>query len=165
MEKYTDLNLQYINGEWREGRGDATIDNLNPFNNSVINTFKAANKEDVDEAYSTAKAASESWGTNNPLIRRDLMLRTAEILMQRKDEFTEWLIKEAGGTALKAQVEIKQSYDMLLEASGYPTRMHGFTIPSFTDGKETYVFRKPLGVVSMISPWNFPLYLSMRTIA
>ncbi|WP_134091827.1 aldehyde dehydrogenase family protein [Olivibacter sp. XZL3] len=165
MEKYTELNKQFINGQWREGKGDSIIDNLNPFDNSVINTFKVANKQDVDEAYDTAKDVSKVWGTNNPLVRRDLMMRTADVLMKREHEVTEWLIKEVASTALKAQVEIKQSYDMLIEASGYPTRMHGFTIPSFTEGKESYVFRKPLGVVSMISPWNFPLYLSMRTIA
>lgn len=165
MEKYSDLNKQFINGVWRDGSEDDTIDNLNPYDNTLINTFKAASKQDVDEAYDTAKEASKTWSKTNPLVRRDLMLRAAEIIMQRKDEITEWLIKEAGGTALKAQVEIKQSYDMLIEASGYPTRMHGMTIPSFTDGKETFVFRKALGVISMISPWNFPLYLSMRTIA
>ncbi|WP_199269777.1 aldehyde dehydrogenase family protein [Mucilaginibacter lacusdianchii] len=157
--------MQFINSEWREGSDEGQIENLNPFDNNLINTFKAAGKDDVDAAYDCAKEASKTWSKTNPLIRRDLMLRAADIIMKRKDEIADWLIKEAGGTALKAQVEIKQSYDMLIEASGYPTRMHGFTIPSFTDGKETYVYRKALGVVSMISPWNFPLYLSMRTIA
>jgi acyl-CoA reductase-like NAD-dependent aldehyde dehydrogenase len=165
MENYTDLNKQFINGQWREGSEEEVIENLNPYDNSLINTIKAAGTSDVDEAYDAAKEASKGWSKTNPLVRRDLMLRAAEIILKRKDEIAEWLIKEAGGTALKAQVEIKQSYDMLIEASGYPSRMHGLTIPSFTNGKETYVYRKALGVISMISPWNFPLYLSMRTIA
>ena len=160
MENYSDLNKQFINGQWLDGSESDVIDNLNPYNGNLINTFKAAGKQEVDDAYTVAKQASISWSKTNPLIRRDLMLRAADIIMKRKDEIAEWLINEAGGTALKAQVEIKQSYDMLIEASGYPTRMHGCTIPSFTDGKETYVYRKALGVVSMISPWNFPLYLS-----
>ena len=165
MEDYQELNKQFINGVWRDGSEADTIENLNPYDNTLINTFKAASKQDVDDAYDAAKEASKTWSKTNPLTRRDLLLRTAEIILKHKDEITEWLIKEAGGTALKAQIEIKQSYDMLIEASGYPTRMHGMTIPSFTDGKETFVFRKALGVISMISPWNFPLYLSMRTIA
>jgi acyl-CoA reductase-like NAD-dependent aldehyde dehydrogenase len=165
MEKYQDLNKQFINGEWKDGGEQDTIDNLNPFDNSVVNTFKSAGKQDVDDAYAIAKEASKTWSKNNPLVRRDLLLKAGEILLQRKDEIMEWLIKEAGSTALKAQVEVKQTYDMLIEASGYPTRMHGLTIPSITDGKETYVYRKALGVISMISPWNFPLYLSMRTVA
>lgn len=165
MEKYQELNKQFINGEWKDGGEQETIENLNPYDNSIINTFKGAGTHDVDDAYAIAKEVSKTWSVTNPLVRRDLMLKTAEILMQRKDEVADWLIKEVGSTALKAQIEIKQSYDMLIEASGYPTRMHGLTIPSFTEGKETYVYRKALGVVSMISPWNFPLYLSMRTIA
>ncbi|GAB2688742.1 aldehyde dehydrogenase family protein [Mucilaginibacter koreensis] len=165
MEKYADLNLQYINGVWREGKTEDVIENLNPYDNSLVNSFKAAGKDDVDEAFAVAKEVSKTWAKTYPLVRRDLMLKAAELLLQRKDELVEWIIKEAGGTHLKAQVEITQSYNMLIEAAGYPTRVNGLTIPSYTEGKETYVFRKALGVVSMISPWNFPLYLSMRTIA
>jgi acyl-CoA reductase-like NAD-dependent aldehyde dehydrogenase len=165
MEKYEELNKQYINGEWREGREDETIENLNPYDNTLLNTYKGASKADVDEAYAAAKEASKGFSKGHPLQRRDLMLRAAEILMQRKDEFVDWIIREVGGTYVKAEVEVTQTYNMLIEAAGYPTRVNGLTIPSYTEGKETYVFRKALGVISMISPWNFPLYLSMRTIA
>jgi aldehyde dehydrogenase (NAD+) len=165
MEKYTELNRQYINGEWREGSTDDVIENLNPYNGSLLNTYKGAGKDDVDEAFATAKEASKGWSKGHPLERRDLMLRAAEILMQRKEEFVNWIITEVGGTHIKAEVEVTQTYNMLIESAGYPTRVNGLTIPSYTPGKETYVFRKALGVISMISPWNFPLYLSMRTIA
>ncbi len=165
MEKYTDLNKQYINGEWREGSTDDVIENLNPYNGILLNTYKGAGKDDVDEAFATAKEASKGWSKGHPLERRDLMLRAAEIMMQRKEEFINWIITEVGGTQIKAEVEVTQTYNMLIESAGYPTRVNGLTIPSYTPGKETYVFRKALGVISMISPWNFPLYLSMRTIA
>ncbi len=165
MEKYTELNKQYINGEWREGSTDDVIENLNPYDGTLLNTYKGAGKDDVDEAFATAKEASKGWSKGHPLERRDLMLRAAEILMQRKEEFINWIITEVGGTHIKAEVEVTQTYNMLIESAGYPTRVNGLTIPSYTPGKETYVFRKALGVISMISPWNFPLYLSMRTIA
>lgn len=165
MGIYNDLNKQFIEGRWVDGGEDHVVENLNPFDDSVINTFKGAGKEDVDRAFKNAKDVSKSWSRTNPLVRRDLMLKAATILMERKEEFADWLIKEVGSTRIKAEVEVKQSYDMLLEASGYPTRMHGMVVPSITDGKQTYVYRKALGVVAMISPWNFPLYLSMRTIA
>jgi acyl-CoA reductase-like NAD-dependent aldehyde dehydrogenase len=165
MEKYTELNRQYINGEWREGSTEDVIENVNPYHNTLLNTYKGAGKDDVDEAFATAKEASKGWSKGHPLERRDLMLRAAEILMQRKEEFMQWIITEVGGTQIKAEVEVTQTYNMLIESAGYPTRVNGLTIPSYTPGKETYVFRKALGVISMISPWNFPLYLSMRTIA
>ncbi|WP_407427503.1 aldehyde dehydrogenase family protein [Arcticibacter sp.] len=165
MDAYKDLNKQFIEGRWLEGSEVDHIENLNPFNDAVLNSFKGAGKAEVDRAFKNAKEVSKTWSRTNPLVRRDLMLKAATILMERKDEFVHWLIKEVGSTRVKAEVEVKQSYDMLLEASGYPTRMHGMVVPSITDGKETYVYRKALGVVAMISPWNFPLYLSMRTIA
>ncbi|MGV3705578.1 MAG: aldehyde dehydrogenase family protein [Arcticibacter sp.] len=165
MAIYNDLNKQFIEGRWVEGGEEDHVDNLNPFDDSELNSFKAAGKEEVDRAFKNAKEVSKTWSRTNPLVRRDLMLKAATLLMERKEEFVDWLIKEVGSTRIKAEVEVKQSYDMLLEASGYPTRMHGMVIPSITDGKQTYVYRKALGVVAMISPWNFPLYLSMRTIA
>jgi len=164
MERYNDLNKQFINGEWSDGNSTETVENLNPYDNTLLNTYKAASKDDVDAAFAAAKEASKGWSKGHPLQRRDLMLRAAQILMERKDEFIDWIIKEAGGTYLKADVEVTQTYNMLLESAGYPTRVNGLTIPSYTQGKETYVIRKALGVISMISPWNFPLYLSMRTI-
>lgn len=165
MDGYKDLNKQFIEACWFDGSEEDFIENLNPYDDSVLNTFKAAGKADVDRAFNNAKKVSKTWSRTNPLVRRDLMLKAAMILMERKEEFVDWLVKEVGSTIVKAEVEVKQSYDMLLEASGYPTRMHGMVIPSITDGKETYVYRKALGVVAMISPWNFPLYLSLRTIA
>src|SRR5207245_2910050 len=101
MNKYTDLNKQYINGIWRDGSTDDTIDNLNPYDNTLINTYKGASKQDVDEAFAIAKDVSKSWSKTYPLVRRDLMLKAAEILLQRKDEFAEWITKEVGGTFLK----------------------------------------------------------------
>jgi acyl-CoA reductase-like NAD-dependent aldehyde dehydrogenase len=165
MENYTGLNQQFIDGQWIDGHSNDTVENLNPYTNEVINTYKGASVEDVDAAFAAARKASEAWSKGHPLERRDLLMRAANILLQRRDELTEWIIKEVGGTYGKAEVEINQTYNMLIEASGYPTRVNGLTIPSYTQGKETYVIRKALGVVSMISPWNFPLYLSMRTIA
>jgi acyl-CoA reductase-like NAD-dependent aldehyde dehydrogenase len=164
MERYTDLDKQFINGEWRDGTSEDSIENINPFDDTLLNTYKGASKADVDEAFATAKEASKAWSKGHPLERRDLMLRAAQILMQRKEEITDWIIKEVGGTRLKAEVEITQCYNMLIESAAYPTRVNGLTIPSYTQGKETYIIRKALGVISMISPWNFPLYLSLRTI-
>lgn len=165
MTQYPDLNKQFIEGQWIDGSEQDTIDNLNPFDDSVLTTFKAASKDDVDRAFRVAKEASKTWSVSYPLDRQQVMLKAADILLQRKEELADWLIKEVGSTRLKAEIEINQSYNMIMEAATFPTSMHGYTIPSYTPGKQTFVFRKALGVVAMISPWNFPLYLSMRTVA
>lgn len=141
------------------------MENINPYNNETIFSMPSASPKDVDEAYEAAKKSFNTWGSSNPHLRRDIMLKAASILMARFDEFVNWLTIEAGSTFLKAAFEITLTYDMLIEASSFPGRMTGLTVASSTEGKEAYAFRKPLGVVALISPWNFPLYLSMRTIA
>lgn len=162
---YTALNKQFIDGEWVDGQENVTIDNVNPYTDDVIHTLRSAGTADVDDAFDAAKRASPAWAATNPLVRRDILLKAASILKQRQAEFINWLTQETGSTYLKGLLEVQQSHDILVEASSFPTRMHGRTTASTIDGKETYVYRKPVGIVSLISPWNFPLYLSMRTIA
>ncbi|QCR24811.1 aldehyde dehydrogenase [Pontibacter sp. SGAir0037] len=162
---YEDLNKQYIGGEWMDGSEDYEIENLNPYDESVLNKFKCASTGDVDRAFHIAKEVGKSWGETNPIERRAIMLKAAEILQQRKEEVIDWLVNEAGSTHLKAGIELQQTYDMIVEAASFPTRMQGLITPSSVPGKENYIYRKPLGVIGIISPWNFPLYLSMRSIA
>jgi acyl-CoA reductase-like NAD-dependent aldehyde dehydrogenase len=162
---FSALNRQFISGGWIDGGENDFVENLNPYDDSLINSFKAAGKTDVDKAFAAAKETSKSWSITNPIERRNVMLKAAAVLVDHQEEIIDWLIKEAGSTRLKAQVEFAQSYDMILEAASFPTRMHGKTINSAVSGKDTYVIRKALGVVAVISPWNFPLYLSMRSVA
>jgi len=165
MEAYKDLNKQFISGEWIDGTEGHAVDVLNPYDESVLTSFKGASTDEVDRAFQVAKENSKSWSKTNPLERQQVMLKAANILQERKEEIIDWLVKEVGSTYLKAQVEYTQTYNMLIEASSFPMWMHGYTIPSVTTGKQSLVYRKALGVVAMISPWNFPLYLSMRTVA
>lgn len=165
MEKYTNLNKQFINGIWADGTENALIDNLNPFSDEIIHSLASASHTDVDTAFAAAKNAYSGWAGSNPLFKRDILLKAADILWARKDEFIEWLAIETGSTYIKAFVETQQARDILIEAAGFPTRMHGHIQASTIDGKESYIYRKPLGVIALISPWNFPLYLSMRTVA
>lgn len=165
MTPYTELNRQFISGKWIDGSTTTRMQNLNPFTGKVIHTLSSASTADVDTAFVAAKQASGSWAATNPLVRRDLLLNAARIISERQEEFIDWLAKEAGGTYIKGVIEVQQAHDILVEAASFPTRMYGRTMASTVDGKESYVYRKPLGVVSLISPWNFPLYLSMRTIA
>ncbi|MDT0691012.1 aldehyde dehydrogenase family protein [Salegentibacter sp. F188] len=165
MEKYTNLNQQFIGGNWQNGNDDATIKNINPYDNSEINTIKGANADDVDAAHVAAKKAGEEWGKALPQERAEVIQKAIQILTQRKEEIVEWLIKEAGSTRVKAETEIKITLGIMKEAASFPTRMHGFIFDSITPGKESRAYRKPLGVIGIISPWNFPLNLSMRSIA
>src|ERR1700710_2762406 len=122
MEKYTNLNKQFINGNWADGSDSAMIDNLNPFTDELIHSLSSASHADVDAAFTSAKNASAAWASSNPLFKRDILLKAAEILWARKDEFIDWLAIETGSTYIKAFVEIQQARDILIEAAGFPTR-------------------------------------------
>lgn len=165
MKSYENLNLQFIDGAWGKGNSDSVIKNLNPFDESLIHEIQASSEEDVDAAHEAASKAAESWGKELPQKRAEIIQKAVQILESRKEEVIEWLIKEAGSTRVKAEVEVQITMGIMKESASFPTRSHGYIFDSLTPGKESRAYRKPLGVIGIISPWNFPLNLSMRSIA
>ena len=165
MKAYENLNQQYIDGVWRDGREDDTIQDLNPFDNSVLLDIKCGGLGELNEAYEAAQRAGVAWAALLPQERRDILLKAADILLQRKDEFAHWIAQEAGGAHAKGEIEVMLAREVIIEASTFPNRLHGLILASSTPGKESRVYRKPLGVIGIISPWNFPVHLSMRSIA
>lgn len=166
MEKYTELNKLYINGQWRDGaKKDASQEVINPYDGSTVASFVPGTKEDLDEAYRTAEEAQRRWAQTTVAQKRDVLEQAAQIIKARKEEIVEWLVKESGSSKLKATLEWTTAYEITREASSFPSRMHGLIVPSYTPGKESRIYRKPLGVIGVISPWNFPFHLSMRSVA
>nr|WP_295714779.1 aldehyde dehydrogenase family protein [uncultured Halomonas sp.] len=164
-EHYSDFHLQPIAGEWREGSSERTVDVSNPYDGSTLLTTRLANRDDLDAAFTQAEKAQAEWAATPPAERAGLMHRVVEIFDARKEEIIDWLIGESGSTRLKANVEWGAARGITQEAASMPGRVHGMTMDSNVPGKENRVYRKPLGVVGVISPWNFPLHLSQRSIA
>ena len=100
-----------------------------------------------------------------PAERQKIMLRAAQILEDRRAEIVDWLVRESGSTVLKANIEVSLAAGITLESASFPSRVHGRIFDSNTPNREMRVYRKPLGVVGVISPWNFPLHLSQRSVA
>lgn len=165
LKPYEDLHLQYIAGTWREGSaGDVYVD-TNPYNGEELARHKLATKADVDEAYAAALAAQPAWAAALPQEREAVLLKAAEIMTARFDELLQWSIRESGSTVVKASFEVGATIDIIKEAASFPYRMHGELRPSTVPGKEHRIYRKALGVVTVISPWNFAYNLSGRSIA
>jgi len=158
-------NLQFIAGAWRQGGSEATLATTNPYDGSVLATIRQASPADVDDAYRAAEAAQQQWAAQPPSARRDVLLRAAQILEERRQEIVDWLVAESGSTVGKANFEVSAAAAITLEASSFPFRAHGKILESNKPGKENRVYRRPLGVVGVISPWNFPLHLSQRSVA
>ena len=157
--------LQFIGGTWREGRSEKTLTVTNPYNDTVLTTIAQADKEDLDEAYRTAKQAQVEWAAQAPSARAAVLRRAAQVLEDRRGEIVDWLVAEAGSTVIKANIEVSLAAGITQEAASFPTRVHGRIFDSNTPNREMRVYRKPIGVVGVISPWNFPLHLSQRSVA
>lgn len=161
---HTDFTKMYIDGQWVEGSSDKSIDNTNPFTDETLFSIRSADEKDLDNAYKVAKVAQTEWATVLPQNRRALIEKFAELTMQHKDEILDWLVKESGSTRIKAEGEFLATMAIVKEAATFPFRMDGLIKPSIVPNKENRVYRKPLGVIGVISPWNFPFHLAARSI-
>jgi vanillin dehydrogenase len=165
MNELAALNKQYIAGVWREGASQKSLTDYNPYNGQVITELKLANVADLDEAYRSAAAAQKIWAEVNPFEKRAILEKAISWIEKHEAEITDIIIEELGGTGLKAFFEIGLVKNIIKEASTYPLRMTGEILPSAVDGKENRLYRIPAGVVGVISPFNFPFFLSMRSVA
>ena len=165
MSKFSNLNKQYISGVWRDGSSKKVLSDRNPFNGDQIAEFKLASLSDLDDAYRAAALAQAVWAEVNPFEKRTILEKAITWIEQNESDIADIIIEELGGTRLKAAIEIYLVKNFIKEASTYPLRMTGEILPSTVDGKENRLYRVPAGVVGVISPFNFPFNLSIRSVA
>lgn len=161
---YQGFNGQYIDGSWRPGKHGGVRVDTDPYSGATLAETVMANQRDLDEAYHAAAKAQVSWAARLPAERAAVMLRSASIIEARHGEIVDWLIRESGSTRVKAELEWQFVHAVTLEAASFPHRMEGRILPLDEAGKESRAYRQPLGVIGVISPWNFPMYLSHRSI-
>ncbi len=162
---YTNFDKLPINGQWRQGKGTKILRDLNPYDDSVLAEIPHANLDDLDEAYRGAQRAQRQWASLLPGDRANVMRRAAQIMEARREEIVTWLIHESGGTRIKANLEWEAVHGVLQEAATLPYLVEGRILPADIPGKESRMYRKPVGVVAVISPWNWPLQLTARSAA
>jgi acyl-CoA reductase-like NAD-dependent aldehyde dehydrogenase len=165
MNQFAALNKQYIGGVWRDGASQKTLTDRNPYNGKPIAEFKLASLADLDAAYRAAAAAQKVWAAVNPFEKRAILEKAIAFVEQNEGDITDMIIEELGGTRLKAFFEIGLVKNIIKESATFPLRMTGEILPSTVEGKENRLYRIPVGVVGVISPFNFPFFLSMRSVA
>ncbi len=161
---YEGFERMPIAGSWRRGRSGKLCADHDPYSSDTLVEIPLADACDVEEAYRAAAACQPKWAATLPRERRDVIERAAQIIAQRKDEIVEWLIKESGSTRKKALEEHRIVHEQLLEQAIYPFHAAGRILSASAHGKESRVYRRPIGVVSVISPWSFPMQLSLRSV-
>jgi len=154
----------FINGEWVDSVSGTTKDNTNPADGNVIARIHQADKEDFEKAIAAADAAFHTWGKTLANEREKILMKAADILEQRLQDYIDAIIADSGGTQLKAAFEAGFVVNMLRSAAGEARRIFGETIPADSPGMFSMTIRKPLGVVAGISPFNFPFILSTKKV-
>ncbi|MDJ1131945.1 aldehyde dehydrogenase family protein [Streptomyces iconiensis] len=165
MSYFTDLALQCIDGEWRPGTGSWDIIDFNPYNGEKLASITVATVDEVDQAYHAAGRAQREWAATNPYARRRVFERAIRVIEDSEPQITEAIIAELGGTRLKAAFEIHMVKEFFREALQLSLYTLGEILPSAVEGKENRVYRSPVGVVGVISPFNYPFLLAVKSVA
>ncbi|RDZ34241.1 MULTISPECIES: aldehyde dehydrogenase family protein [unclassified Haloferax] len=160
-----DWNALYIDGEWTESESGESIAVEDPSTRETVAHVPRGTEADVDAAYEAAAEAQESWAEAPPARRQEVVEQFLQALNEYEDEIIDLLAHEVGGSRIMGETSIQIASDHASEAATLPRRMRGEHVASNIPGKENIVQKNPKGVVTVISPWNFPLNLSMRAVA
>jgi acyl-CoA reductase-like NAD-dependent aldehyde dehydrogenase len=145
----------YINGEWVPGA--KTFENRNPANTDLlVGTFAKANAQDMHDAAAAAAAALPAWSTMSGPGRGNILFKAADILDRKFDSVAADMTSEEGKTLPEAKGEVRRAINILRYFAGEGSRMPGMLVPSERDRVHMFALRKPIGVVGLITPWNFP---------
>jgi aldehyde dehydrogenase (NAD+) len=148
----------YINGRWVPARGGKTFEVRNPARwNEIVGTCASSAAEDVAEAVRAARAAYDTWRLVPAPRRGELLRRTGEILLRRKDEIATIMTREMGKVLSETRGDVQEGIDTAFYAAGEGRRLFGETTTAELPDKFAMSVRLPIGVCGLITPWNFPL--------
>ncbi len=147
----------YINGRWVESSTGQTFSRENPATGEHIGTFTRSSAKDVDAAVDAAKDAFSMWRLFPAPRRGEILYRVGQILIERKEELARMMTEEMGKVISEARGDVQEGVDMSFFMAGEGRRQFGQTTPSELRNKWNMSVRKPMGVVGMITPWNFPV--------
>jgi 2,5-dioxopentanoate dehydrogenase len=147
-----------IGGQWVDASDGATFENHNPARaGEVLGTFPSATKEDTRRAIDAAREALPGWADTPGPARGAILDKASRLLEQRADEIAKVLTQEEGKTRTEANVEVTRARDIFRYYAGEGWRMGGDVLPGNTSAELLYTRREPLGVIALITPWNFPI--------
>jgi len=153
----TRLYRNCVGGEWVEAASGETFESRSPATGELIGVFPKSGPEDVDRAVEAAKAAFESWRLVPAPRRGEILFRFGRLVRERKQELAELMTREMGKVLPEAAGDVQEAIDMSFYMAGEGRRLFGQTTPSELPDKFNMSVRMPIGVVGVITPWNFPI--------
>lgn len=158
-----ELHKNLIAGEWVDGEAAA---NINPSNtNDVVGHYARASAADTHRAIAAAKAAFPAWSRSGPLERHAILRKAADEILARKDELGRLLSQEEGKVLAEGIGETVRAAQIFDFFAGEVLRLAGESVPSIRPGITVEVTREAVGVVGIITPWNFPIAIPAWKIA
>ncbi|MFW6376080.1 MAG: aldehyde dehydrogenase family protein [Thermoplasmatota archaeon] len=153
-----DVYLNYVGGEWIESETGDTFEDRNPADiDDLIGHFQKSDEGDIDKAVKAAKDASEGWEKKPGPERGKLLRKTAQLIEDRKEELTETLTREEGKTLSEAGGEVQRAIDIFYYYAEKTRGLGGKVKSPSAQDKEMYTKREPVGIVGLITPWNYPI--------
>jgi aldehyde dehydrogenase (NAD+) len=151
----TPVFRNYINGEWTGGASQ--FENRNPANTSeIVGLFAKGSAGDIADAAQAAANAFPAWSSLNAPARGAFLFKAAEILDSRFEQIAADMTREEGKTFPEAKGEVRRAINILRYFGGEGSRLQGLLVPSERDRVHMFAIRKPIGVVGLVTPWNFP---------
>ena len=148
----------YIDGRWTPSSSPATFENRNPADcNDLIGTFPDSGPEEATTAIAAARRAFDRWRLVPAPKRAEILFRAAQALVEHKESFARDMTREMGKVLDEARGDVQEAIDMTYYIAGEGRRLYGQTVPSELPDKFAMAVRQPLGVCSIITPWNFPM--------
>jgi aldehyde dehydrogenase (NAD+) len=148
----------FIGGEWAGARTGQTFETRNPADTTeVVGTFQKSGADDAREAIAAAKAAQPAWAAIPAPKRGEILFRAANILESRADQVAREMTREEGKTLPESKGEVARAINILRFVGGEGARFSGENVPSERNRVLIQTRRRPLGVVGLITPWNYPI--------
>ena len=144
----------YINGEWVES--GKTFENRNPATGELVGLHSKGSAADIDRAAEAAAAALPGWSSMPAPARGAILFKAADLLDKQFDQLGEEMTREEGKTLPEAKGEVRRTINIFRYFAGEGARLNGLMVPSERDRVHTFAIRKPIGVVGLVTPWNFP---------
>src|SRR5215210_511302 len=156
----------FINGQWVESESSRTVENINPANtDDRLGTIRQATRDEARRAVEAALEAFRDWRATPAPARGRIVGRAARLMEEHKEELAQLLTREEGKTIAESRGELQRSINVAEFCAGEARRLNGETIQSELPSNFAYTIKQPLGVVAVVTPWNFPVAIPVWKIA